>query len=177
MADYTKEDRERLGRAIRKARKRFTEYRDTQDWADALDRSDRVVLAMERGEKVGDDTISRAEAALGWPEDHAFRMLADPKITAPPHPAAPTTEQRAAVQALADAYRFTTESPAPERAVDSVVELLRVIRRTPEGESRDMLLIAAHTILGYMVQESGAAARIAAQGGIGAEQPAAEPDA
>lgn len=74
MADYSFEDWQRLGEAVRKAR-RLAGRRNTNEWAAHVGRSSRVLLGLERGEPQGDDTLELVERALGWVSGSADRVL------------------------------------------------------------------------------------------------------
>lgn len=64
-----------LGTQIKTARKQQG-MRDTKLWADKVGRSTRVLLGLERGEPVGDDTLELVELALGWPAGRCEVILA-----------------------------------------------------------------------------------------------------
>lgn len=75
MANYPRQAWERLGRTVYRARRSIPSYQHTEDWAGAVGRSSRVLLGLERGEKVGKDTLMRIEELLGWDVDETFRIL------------------------------------------------------------------------------------------------------
>lgn len=75
MENYSRQAWVRLGRTVYRARRSIPSYQRTEDWADAVGRSSRVVLGLERGEKVGKDTLMRVEELLGWDADETFRIL------------------------------------------------------------------------------------------------------
>jgi transcriptional regulator with XRE-family HTH domain len=68
------EDWSRLGREVRRARK-AAGFTDTIKWAQAVGRSSRVVLGLERGEPTGDETLELVSLALGKDVDWCRRVL------------------------------------------------------------------------------------------------------
>ena len=74
MAEYSLSAWRYLGGQVKTARKQAG-YRDIKEWAEVVGRSTRVLLGLERGEKVGDDTLERIETALGWELGHCEVML------------------------------------------------------------------------------------------------------
>lgn len=64
-----------LGQQIKTARKQAG-YRDSKEWAEKVGRSTRILLGLERGETVGDDTLERIELALEWPVGRCEALLA-----------------------------------------------------------------------------------------------------
>lgn len=74
MKHYDKAARERLGMFITRARL-AAGYGDTGKWADAIGRSTRVALGVERGESAGVNTYTAIENALGWLEGTCYRIL------------------------------------------------------------------------------------------------------
>lgn len=75
METYSADAWKALGRAVRRDRERRPEYADTKDWAAAVKRSSRQVLELERGGRVGANTLRLVEKALGWPEGRANVIL------------------------------------------------------------------------------------------------------
>jgi hypothetical protein len=68
------EDWSRLGREVRRARK-GTGFADTTKWAQAVGRSSRVVLGLERGEPTGEETLELVSLALDKDADWCRRIL------------------------------------------------------------------------------------------------------
>ena len=64
-----------LGSQIKTARKQAG-LRNSKMWADRVGRSTRVLLGLERGERVGDDTLELVETALGWTLGRCEEILA-----------------------------------------------------------------------------------------------------
>lgn len=77
LGNRTHEDWTRLGRAVHAARTEAG-YGDTREWANAVGRTTRMLLGLERGEQVGGGTLDLVERTLGWPPQHAYRILDDP---------------------------------------------------------------------------------------------------
>lgn len=75
VANYTSEDWQRLGQAIRTARTRCG-YERASDWATAVGRSGRLLLGLERGEPAGDTTLRVIEEVLRWPYRTTDQILA-----------------------------------------------------------------------------------------------------
>lgn len=75
MKHYDEPARMRLGLAVSRAR-HAAGYADTGKWADAIKRSTRVALGVERGEQAGVNTYSAIEDALGWLRGTCYRILA-----------------------------------------------------------------------------------------------------
>lgn len=63
-----------LGQAVHEARKEKG-LGKTRDWAATVGRSERTLLELERGGKVGTSTLEDVEDALGWPRAGAYRVL------------------------------------------------------------------------------------------------------
>lgn len=74
MKHYDEPARLRLGLAVSRAR-HAAGYADTGKWADAIKRSTRVALGVERGEQAGVNTYSAIEDALGWLRGTCYRIL------------------------------------------------------------------------------------------------------
>lgn len=74
MTTYSHADWARLGQAVHEARKECG-LANTRQWAAAAGRSERMLLELERGGKVGSGTLERVEDALGWPRAGAYRVL------------------------------------------------------------------------------------------------------
>jgi hypothetical protein len=74
MADYDRRAWTQLGRAVWSARRRAGHVK-TQDWADRVGRSSRMLLGLERGEPVGRETLALIEGALGWADGRCYEIL------------------------------------------------------------------------------------------------------
>lgn len=86
---YSRADWQRLGVAVQAARLRHKDkgWDDMPGWADAVGRSTRILLGLERGERVGAKTLREVEALLGWADGHADEILRNPAAdTAPDVP-------------------------------------------------------------------------------------------
>lgn len=81
MDRYSQESWETLGRAVRSVRM-GKGFANTKKWADAVDRSTRVVLGLERGEPQGAGTLERVASVLGWPPDLPHKILSNPSAYA-----------------------------------------------------------------------------------------------
>lgn len=75
MRKYPAENWKRLGRWVYDNRVRGG-YTDTKEWAEAVGRSTRQLLGLERGEPVGAGTINRVADALTLPASMLFAILA-----------------------------------------------------------------------------------------------------
>lgn len=75
MTDYSAQDWERLGRAVKRSRMNSPELSSTKIWAARIGRSSRTLLGLERGEPVGDATLFRIENELNWPEGYSWKIL------------------------------------------------------------------------------------------------------
>lgn len=62
---YTDEAWRAFGRVVHSARIKAG-FSDLKAWIEAVGRSDRMLLGLERGEPVGRGTLRNVEAALGW---------------------------------------------------------------------------------------------------------------
>lgn len=71
--------RKRLGAEVKLARKRAG-YSKTIEWVEKVGRSDRILLDLERGGKVGDGTYAAVAEALGWPLDRIYAILANEPV-------------------------------------------------------------------------------------------------
>jgi hypothetical protein len=80
-------NREELGRIVAAARLRAG-YSDTRAWSEAVGRSSRQLLGLERGEQVGRKTLLLVEAALDWPAGWCERYLAGQESGQPEEPPA-----------------------------------------------------------------------------------------
>jgi hypothetical protein len=69
-------DWKRLGTAVQSARLRAG-WDDMADWVDAVGRSSRVLLGLERGETTGAGTLRRIEELLHWRPGYADVILTD----------------------------------------------------------------------------------------------------
>lgn len=76
-------DWKRLGTAVQSARIRAG-WEDMTDWVDAVGRSSRVLLGLERGETTGAVTLRRIEELLHWRPGYADVLLADPNADLAP---------------------------------------------------------------------------------------------
>lgn len=78
MRKYPAENWKLFGASVHDLRMRQG-YRDMRSWSDAVGRSDRVLLGLERGEPVGAKTIEAIAKALGYSEGegYLFALLAD----------------------------------------------------------------------------------------------------
>lgn len=69
-------------------RRRHEGLANMANWSDAIGRSSRVLLGLERGEPTGAKTLRRIEEVLHWPPGYADRILedqsADPAPDMPP---------------------------------------------------------------------------------------------
>lgn len=74
MPDYTADAWRQFGKVVRTERKKAG-FRDTTAWAAEVGRSTRMLLGLERGEPVGDETIERVAEALGWELSWAYQLL------------------------------------------------------------------------------------------------------
>lgn len=74
MANYERAAWGRLGQAVHEARTEAG-LGLTADWVEEVNRSSRVLLGLERGERVGTSTLHLIEDALGWPRGGCFRIL------------------------------------------------------------------------------------------------------
>lgn len=74
MKKYSTDNWRKLGRRVKQARLRAG-YKDTQQWADIVGRSSRMLLGLERGEPVGDGTLDLVAAALGWTPEEPYEVL------------------------------------------------------------------------------------------------------
>lgn len=96
MHSYQHPDWVRLGRAVYSARSR-SGYGDMTIWADRVGRSTRMLLGLERGERVGRGTLEAIEAALEWPTGHSHAVLSGAVVTAFPVSAAGPSAELAAL--------------------------------------------------------------------------------
>jgi hypothetical protein len=74
MKKYSADNWRKLGRRVNLARIKAG-YSDTQEWADAVGRSSRMLLGLERGEPVGSGTIDRVAITLGWNPEEPYDVL------------------------------------------------------------------------------------------------------
>lgn len=120
METYDREAWQRLGKLVRRQRKRVG-FENSNDWAAAVGRSSRVLLGLERGEKTGEDTLGRVEQLLGWAEDSCQRVLdgGEPTLASEDRPAGPSLS-----------VVPTTVVPVPPSDEDN--EVLAAIRRDPD---------------------------------------------
>lgn len=74
MRTHGSTDWAQLGQAVHEAR---TErgLGKTREWAAAVGKSERTLLELERGGKVGTTTLEAIEDALEWPRAGAYRVL------------------------------------------------------------------------------------------------------
>ena len=78
-----------LGREVQRARL-AAGYSDTAAWAERVGRSDRMLLGLERGERVGPKTLALVAAALGKDISWVYDILHSTQ--APAQPAMPAQE-------------------------------------------------------------------------------------
>lgn len=76
MTKYSADAWRKLGRRVYQARIRAG-FTDTQQWADAVGRSTRMLLGLERGEAVGNGTLDLVAAALEWDPEQPYEILED----------------------------------------------------------------------------------------------------
>lgn len=74
MATQSENDWERLGQWV-KSHRVAAGYESMKLWADAVGRSTRQLLGLERGEPVGDTTLVKIEHLLDWPPGTAKGVL------------------------------------------------------------------------------------------------------
>lgn len=74
MTTHKPADWAKLGQAVHEARKEKG-LGKTREWAAAVGRSERTLLELERGGKVGTATLEDIEDALQWPRAGAYRVL------------------------------------------------------------------------------------------------------
>lgn len=74
MKKYPREHWQALGDLVGKTRHQAG-YTDTRAWADAVGRSSRMLLGLERGEPVGPKTIEAIAEALGMANWSLFEVL------------------------------------------------------------------------------------------------------
>lgn len=74
MDTYPSDHWRLLGRLVFSARTRAG-YTDTQRWSEAVGRSSRMVLGLERGEAVGKGTLDRVAAVLDWHPGVPYAVL------------------------------------------------------------------------------------------------------
>lgn len=91
---YTRGDWKRLGTAVLAARLRRKDLGldNTGEWADAIGRSSRVALGLERGEPAGPKTLRVIEEVLHWPTGYCDVILSDPNADPEPDAARPLAE-------------------------------------------------------------------------------------
>lgn len=65
------------------------EWKDMPDWVDAVGRSPRLLLGLERGEQIGQPTLRRIETLLDWIPGYANVILEDPHANLTPEVAQP----------------------------------------------------------------------------------------
>lgn len=74
MRPHNSTDWAHLGQAVHEARTEAG-LSKTREWAARVGKSERTLLELERGGKVGANTLQAIEDALGWPRAGAYRVL------------------------------------------------------------------------------------------------------
>lgn len=92
------DDWTRLGQEVKDARKRAG-YRDMAKWATTVGRSTRMLLGLERGEPVGENTLELIEDVLQRPRGWASDVLSG-KATVRPETETPSFVAKATDQSL-----------------------------------------------------------------------------
>lgn len=107
----TADDWARLGRIVRKERK-AQGFRDTKKWADAVGRSSRVLLGLERGEPTGYETLELVSEALNKDSEWCQFVLDDRKGQMPDarDPVGPGSEASGFVAKSSDSSLIPTRT-------------------------------------------------------------------
>jgi hypothetical protein len=101
-------DWKRLGTAIQSARVRAG-WEDMSDWVDAVGRTSRVLLGLERGESTGAVTLRRIEELLKWRPGYADEILANESADLAPNVTRALERGTHPPAAARDLDEFTTE--------------------------------------------------------------------
>ena len=133
MNRYTHSDWVRLGDAISRAR-RAEGFTDTQQWCEIVGRSDRQLLGLERGERVGRGTLRLVEDALDWPAGQAFKIL-DGDTAVQPVPVPASIREASDEQLLAELARRLADTTESEATSDGApIATQPNVRISREGE-------------------------------------------
>ncbi|VXB83489.1 hypothetical protein [Aeromicrobium sp. 9AM] len=136
MKKYSADNWRKLGRRVYQARIRAG-YTDTQTWADAVGRSTRMLLGLERGEAVGNGTLDLVAAALEWTPEEPYEVLEGLELAdAPP---VPLPGEGGSVSAVAD--------DGPE------FEFLTRVREDLTDEEMDQLMKEATPYLQMLMRD------------------------
>lgn len=141
------EDWKRLGELVREARMQAG-HRSTERWAHLVGRSTRVVQGLERGERQGNGTLQRIEAALDWPAGTAHRILAGDQ---PPGPV--STVQSEVVPLFHDpgpGARSLDIAWTTDDGIRIRIELKRQRDAGTADEDFDLLQEVAHSVQGHL---------------------------
>jgi hypothetical protein len=106
------------------------EWKDMGAWVDAVGRSSRLLLGLERGEQVGAPTLRTIEELLGWRPGYANVILEDPNADLSPEVGRPLRRLYAPPDDARPLDEFTTDELLAElrlRFAEMAVEL-----HTPE---------------------------------------------
>lgn len=129
--------RKRLGAEVKRARKRAG-YAKTIEWVEKVGRSDRILLDLERGGKVGDGTYAAVAEALDWPLDRIYAILADEPFEAArsgPTELATVSNEELAAEVLRRLKRTGGEVGAEGEAATNEMTPERVALREALGKS------------------------------------------
>ena len=125
-------DWKRLGTAVQAARIRAG-WEDMSDWVDAVGRTSRVLLGLERGETTGAVTLRRIEELLHWRPGYADVILTDPNADLAPDAARALEDVVAPPSTPRGLDYYTTEQLLDEvnlRYASLALELHNLGRRT-----------------------------------------------
>lgn len=152
---YPDEHWEALGRWVLEARRRAG-YADTKVWKQAVGRSERMLLGLERGERVGTGTIDAVASALNIEPGLLFGILESGEA-APSGAAAPTASKvpgSMAADMLVDLVIPLLEKLSPEIRASLVQDFYRVVldaawrEEHPEASPDDLTEVGVAEPLG-----------------------------
>jgi transcriptional regulator with XRE-family HTH domain len=123
------EDWPRLGRYIASARL-AAGFETTRSFADALGITERTIGDLERGNRVGRNTLLAAAKAVGWTPDSPWKILAGAEPVMLAREEEPSVRRAAARAAEEEALRSILEDERlPLTWRQAMVELARIMDR------------------------------------------------